>query len=198
MSLRIIPAFGLSFLMALPASAGEAVEATIDVRADHVLHKISPYLTGACIEDVNHEIYGGIYSQMIFGESFQEPPRPASIIGFETYGGAWHVKDDVVDINATDGPKLISNNPPFKDGAITVDVRLNNREAVNAGLILRVQHPGKGADKFIGYEIAVDAAHQSVLLARHRNNFEPLAGARGQSKWIDHRDSDRRQTNSEA
>jgi len=31
-------------------------------------------MTGACIEDVNHEIYGGIYSQMIFGESFQEQP----------------------------------------------------------------------------------------------------------------------------
>ena len=30
-------------------------------------------MTGSCIEDVNHEIYGGIYSQMIFGESFQEP-----------------------------------------------------------------------------------------------------------------------------
>ena len=38
-----------------------------------VCHRLSRYLTGACIEDVNHEIYGGLYSQMIFGESFQEP-----------------------------------------------------------------------------------------------------------------------------
>lgn len=30
---------------------------------------------GACIEDVNHEIYGGLYSQMLFGESFQEGAR---------------------------------------------------------------------------------------------------------------------------
>jgi len=35
-------------------------------------------MTGACIEDVNHEIYGGIYSQMIFGESFQEVPERIS------------------------------------------------------------------------------------------------------------------------
>jgi hypothetical protein len=34
-------------------------------------------MTGVCIEDVNHEIYGGIYSQMVFGESFQEPPATA-------------------------------------------------------------------------------------------------------------------------
>ena len=31
---------------------------------------------GACLEDVNHEVYGGLYSQMVFGESFQEPPTP--------------------------------------------------------------------------------------------------------------------------
>ena len=45
------------------------------------MHRLSPYLTGACIEDVNHEVYGGIDSQMIFGESFQEPggtPPPFS------------------------------------------------------------------------------------------------------------------------
>ncbi len=54
-----------------------AADATIDVQADHITGQVSRLLTGACIEDVNHEIYGGIYSQMIFGESFQEPP-PAS------------------------------------------------------------------------------------------------------------------------
>lgn len=48
-------------------------ESHIRVYAKDVIHKVSRYLTGACIEDVNHEIYGGLYSQMIFGESFQEP-----------------------------------------------------------------------------------------------------------------------------
>ena len=37
--------------------------------------KISGLLYGACIEDVNHELYGGIWSQMIFGESFAEPAK---------------------------------------------------------------------------------------------------------------------------
>lgn len=48
-------------------------QVTIRVDAAKDARPISRYLTGACIEDVNHEIYGGIYSQMIFGESFQEP-----------------------------------------------------------------------------------------------------------------------------
>ncbi len=57
---------------------------------------MSRYLTGACIEDVNHEIYGGIYSQMIFGESFQEPAPAPAIAGFKNLGGRWLVVDDGV------------------------------------------------------------------------------------------------------
>lgn len=52
-----------------------AEDAAITVDAGHVLHGITPYLAGACLEDVNHEIYGGIDSQMIFGESFAEPAK---------------------------------------------------------------------------------------------------------------------------
>jgi alpha-L-arabinofuranosidase len=55
--------------------------ATIRVNARHSVHDVSPWLTGACIEDVNHEIYGGIYSQMIFGESFAEPSAKSTAKG---------------------------------------------------------------------------------------------------------------------
>src|SRR5580658_1048081 len=68
------------------APVGQAQEATITVQADQVLHQVSPYLTGACIEDVNHEVYGGIYSQMIFGESLAEPAPPPPLKG-STVGG---------------------------------------------------------------------------------------------------------------
>jgi hypothetical protein len=63
----------ISVAMVLSGFA-QADEGKITVQADRPGHRISRYLTGACIEDVNHEIYGGLYSQMIFGESFQEPP----------------------------------------------------------------------------------------------------------------------------
>src|SRR5580698_5284598 len=56
----------------------QAADVTINVQADQVVRPVSRLLTGACIEDVNHEIYGGIYSQMLFGESFQEPPPSPS------------------------------------------------------------------------------------------------------------------------
>lgn len=71
----LVRTFFLVGMVIVLATAARAQDATITVQADHVLHSLSPWLTGACIEDVNHEIYGGIYSQMIFGESFQEPPQ---------------------------------------------------------------------------------------------------------------------------
>jgi alpha-L-arabinofuranosidase len=50
-------------------------DATIQIHPGTVVGRISPYLIGACMEDVNHEVYGGIYSQMLFGESFEEEPQ---------------------------------------------------------------------------------------------------------------------------
>jgi alpha-L-arabinofuranosidase len=41
----------------------------------------STRMTGVGLEDVNHEIYGGLYSQMVFGESFAEPQSQSGISG---------------------------------------------------------------------------------------------------------------------
>ncbi len=146
----------------------------IKVDASKVLGRVSRHLTGACIEDVNHEIYGGLYSQMIFGESFQEPPLPPVIKGFHSYAGRWMVKDNAIRIEATDGPKLISERAAFRDGTIGVELKFADRKGGNGGLIVRVDKAGIGADRFIGYEIALDASSQKLLLARHRNNYEPI------------------------
>jgi len=47
---------------------------TITVYPNKSIKTVSTLTTGACLEDVNHEIYGGLYSQVVFGESFQEQP----------------------------------------------------------------------------------------------------------------------------
>jgi alpha-L-arabinofuranosidase len=51
-----------------------AMTTRIRIDTDTVIATITPHMTGACMEDVNHEVYGGIFSQMIFGESFEEEP----------------------------------------------------------------------------------------------------------------------------
>ena len=147
----------------------------IRIDASKVRHRVSRHLTGACIEDVNHEIYGGIYSQMIFGESFQEPPPSPAIASFRTYGGNWRLGGDgVLSVQAADGPKLVSEHAPFRDGSVGVEVKFDSRDGVNGGLVVRINDPGVGADRFIGYEVALNAADQKLLLGRHRNDFEPI------------------------
>lgn len=66
------------FAIGQPAASQQAVaqQAHIIVDASHTLNRIPHKMFGACIEDVNHEIYGGLYDQRIFGESFEEPPAP--------------------------------------------------------------------------------------------------------------------------
>lgn len=44
-----------------------------NIKLTNAQKPVLPTLLGACMEDVNHELYGGIWSQMIFGEAFEEP-----------------------------------------------------------------------------------------------------------------------------
>jgi alpha-L-arabinofuranosidase len=98
-------AVGVSFACGVAA----AQEARIAVHADQVSHRLSRYLTGACIEDVNHEVYGGLYSQIIFGESFQEPPPPVAPKD-GSVSGMWRA----VSTGSAKGQWALETREPFK------------------------------------------------------------------------------------
>jgi alpha-L-arabinofuranosidase len=151
-------------------------EARIVVRPDRPGPEISRTMTGACIEDVNHEIYGGIDSQMIFGESFAEPPA-TSVEGFKAYGGDWRVEDGVLRAGAGEGPKLVADRPPLGSGEVAVKVRFEGERPGLAGLILKVREAGVGADRFTGYEVSLDPSRQVLGIGRHRGNWEPILDA---------------------
>ena len=61
-------------LPVLPVSAAEGV-VRVTVDASDVRAEVSPWIYGLGMEDVNHEIYGGLDAQRLFGESFEEPPE---------------------------------------------------------------------------------------------------------------------------
>lgn len=105
---RILAGFGLGWWGAM-VLAVPAQEATIQVDASRVLHPVSPYLTGACLEDVNHEIYGGLYSQMVFGESFQEPAPSPTLAGFTQYGGTWTITNGTLISSGGAGPRILGH-----------------------------------------------------------------------------------------
>ncbi len=168
----------ISFLLigflAVSAGPASAQEAHIRVHPDQVLVKhLSRHMTGACLEDVNHEVYGGIYSQMIYGESFQEPPSNANIEGFKAYGGNWNLENSVLAASGDQGPKLVSETPDFAVGEVGVKLMMPNGSG-NAGLIVKVNKPGLGADNFQGYEVSLDAERQVLVFGRHNGNWEHI------------------------
>ncbi len=166
--------FAIALAIVFSLSNSKAQLANISVNASQVLHTNSLYLTGACIEDVNHEIYGGLYSQMIFGESFQEPAYPQSLVGFTAYGGSWLPQNGVLQAAAGSGPKLIYNSFNQTTGDVSVQLWFSSNAGGNAGLIVQVSQPGVGADVFNGYEISLAPAGYLVL-GRHVQNFTSLS-----------------------
>jgi Domain of Unknown Function (DUF1080)/Alpha-L-arabinofuranosidase C-terminal domain len=154
-------------LMVAPAE-----EATITIHADKVLHPVSRYLTGACLEDVNHEVYGGLYSQLIYGESFQEPTRVRPIQGFKIFDGAWNILDDqTISVKGGDGPKIVAEEPVLTSGEASVEMRFNDNSSGNGELILKVSEARVGTDEFNGYEASLSPSGVLVL-GRHRHNWE--------------------------
>ena len=64
---------------------------SVSVNALNVQANVSAQMTGVGMEDVNHEIYGGIYSQLIYNEGFQEAPDGTGVSkmwGGESTGSA--------------------------------------------------------------------------------------------------------------
>lgn len=162
-------------------------KARIEIHADRPTKPVSRLLTGACIEDVNHEIYGGLYSQMVFGESFQEPPPLPRLKSFRVLGGRWQVRQGELHFSGDLGDKIVSELPAFKDGEVGVEVYVPDRNFTNAGLIVRVDHAKAGADNWDGYEIALNAKDQTMFLGRHQQNFRALKTARCEvpiGQWV--------------
>lgn len=172
--MKIIPSPALLLAGILSLTGVHAQETTLSVHAGRVLHRVSRYLTGACIEDVNHEIYGGIDSQMIFGESFAEPPPQPPLSGFSVHGGRWSVgSPNEIQVLGSSGAKIVWDGPEFSEGEASVEVWLTEKGAGNGGLIVKVSEPGLGADRFNGYEVALERPG-TLVLGRHRKNWEPL------------------------
>ena len=155
-----------------------AQNARIEVDAARVVNRVSPYLAGSCIEDVNHEIYGGLYNQKIFGESFEEPPLGPRFRDWKTLGGEWSPNGEGVAVAANQGAKLESERPAFGDGTIVAELRFAPGAGGNAGLLARVSDAGVGADNFNGYEISLEPRSKRVILGKHRQNWQLLQSAK--------------------
>lgn len=153
---------------------GLASPSKIVVDPSQVLNRLSPAMYGSCIEDVNHEIYGGLYAQQIFGESFEEPAFTVGPAGWRAFGGAWTSDGKTIQAAAGDGPKLVLEHKEFTDGLVSAKVLVRGTRDGNAGLLVRVSRAGIGADNFDGYEVSIDAKAHRLVLGKHQHDFHLL------------------------
>jgi alpha-L-arabinofuranosidase len=160
-------------LILLLASRAGASDVTIEVHADRVIGQASRHLTGTCLEDVNHEVYGGIYSQMLYGESFQEPGASGGFKGLTAIDGDWKPTAEGVVVDGGPGPKLVADDVSLASGEASVEVRFADNQPGNAGLLVNVNQAKAGADSFIGYEVSLEPSGMLVF-GRHRRNWEPI------------------------
>lgn len=174
-SLPRVPLFLSAAVLGSPLAAAQK----ITVHADQVERPISHLIYGAGVEDVNHEIYGGIYDQRIFGESFEEPAPGPAVDGMRRIDGEWPPVDGRLSGRAHDGGKAVFDEVALNDGSFSFELRFPRPGDAhsNAGAILRVANAAKGADSFDGYEVSLSSDGKRVILARHRQDFTPLQEA---------------------
>jgi len=159
---------GILFSMSQTTTAQDA---RLSVDASQVLKIISPLLYGSCMEDVNHEIYGGLYDQKIFGESFEEPASSIDFAGFTKYEGDWKLSAEAISVFSWPGAKIVNTTPSFADGSAEVNIKFTGATGENAGIIFHVSESGGGADNFNGYEISLLRSGTTLRLGKHQHNY---------------------------
>jgi alpha-L-arabinofuranosidase len=177
MSIKIFSKNIIACAITLSTTSAYAQTSRIVVDAAKVMNKIPAQLYGSCIEDVNHEIYGGLYDQRLYGESFEEPAPPDNVLGWKPLKGAWKVTDGILSVKAGQGYKLMRENPVLKDGSVEADFKFP-RNGQNAGFIVRVSNEKPGMDDFDGYEISLTPGRQILVLGKHVQNFKLLKEAK--------------------
>ena len=165
---RVLLSLSAVAAIILPASAQ-----TLTVDASKVLCRIEPLIYGAGAEDVNHEIYGGLYDQKIFGEGFEEPAF-CDIKGFKAYDERWSITSGMAQLQTSRHGKLIYEEKQLSSGSVEVEFRMDDLNAI-AGLIVNVSGAGNGADAFNGYEVALNARLGSFVLGKHQQNWQPIS-----------------------
>ena len=149
--------------------AASCLTATAQVRVDvdpgKIINHISPLLYGSGMEDVNHEVYGGIYNQRIFGESFEEGAEVVRITGFTRYDSMWHGVGDYVypTVNNTSA-KLMMDQPETGTGKVAVDLRFESIRSGTAGLFLHASNAREGAENIKAYEFGLSGAGNRFTL----------------------------------
>lgn len=160
-SLRKLLPIGLVVI----ACSASAQQASIKVDAAKVLNKIPHYLYGSCIEDVNHEVYGGLYDERVYGESFEEPAPQTTFKNWMRLPGPWRIGDGGVPWGAGPGFCAVRNISVMAGGSIEADISFKDRGR-DAGFLFRVNGAVPGSPYFKGYRLEVHKGKNNITLKK--------------------------------
>jgi len=167
----------------------------ITVDATDIRNTIPPTMFGTCMEDVNHEIYGGLYAQLIMGESFEEPASGINYNEWKKSGGYWAVDREYSDgsisivpgrhtrrmVGTTDldvepdgSARLIYDKERFRDGVMETDLRFLQARGNGGSILLRTSNVGIGRTALTGYEVRLNRETGKLQLIKHRNDEQVL------------------------
>ena len=163
----------VSAILAIAAFMPASAQTVISVDMKNEIGRIPTLIYGAGAEDVNHEIYGGLYDQRLFGESFEEPTI-SNIENFISYDSPWSIEGSILKLNTSGHGKIICLYPEAENPSAEVDFRIDSPNAIS-GLIMNVTDPGNGADAFRGYEIGFNAGKRILVIGKHEHNWQPIA-----------------------
>jgi len=151
-----------------------AQPAQIKIDAGKVLNIISPVLYGSCTEDVNHEIYGGLYNQLLYGESFEEPAPALSYKGWLLLSADWRIGGDGVSTSAGPGFKFVRDHTQVKDGTVEATIDFGDKGR-NAGLLVRLNNVRPGNPNPEGYAIDLASGENKIILKKYLNGWKDVA-----------------------
>ncbi len=177
----------------LTATAAETrpPSASMTIHADQVVGKVSQYLTGSCLEDIQHEIYPGLYSQMLFGESFQEPPPPEPMAGITAVPrdyGAWYLNaDGELGMDELTEPSfLMYDGAELANGATGVEMKILRGSDEWAGMLIKLSEPGNRMHQFNAYCVCFNRDGQMFLRGFGKQDIksEQLPFKAGFDQWF--------------
>ena len=119
----------------LSATVGVVSAVQISVTADQVIAEVPRTLYGTGMEDVNHEIYGGLDAQRLYGESFEEAPKPCG--GGNPIGARLNVSGCWESLNAHPG-ELVHDTAVAHWGRASQAMKPNGASASSLGATTQV------------------------------------------------------------
>ena len=102
------------------------------------------------------------------------PRLKTPIAGFVPHGGEWTLSDEIIEGPAGNGFRLTKADIEKENVTFSAEIFLEKGRSGNAALVTNCGREGVGADAFDGYEFALYAKEQFVMLGRHQQNFRWL------------------------